>query len=110
MYSKHNSVFNSVLSSVLQYSSSVLQYLIHQHANFALHVPNSKFGNVIRNIQNKLGKRALKSDLKSTVYKPVTDEQVFYDKFNFHTRQVHVCICNIFYMTSFHMTNFTLLV
>ncbi len=27
----------------------------------------SKFGNVIRNIQNKLGKRALKSDLKSTV-------------------------------------------
>ena len=27
----------------------------------------SKFGNVIRNIQNKLGNRALKSDLKSTV-------------------------------------------
>ena len=27
----------------------------------------SKFGNVIRNIQNKLGKRSLESDLKSTV-------------------------------------------
>ncbi len=73
---KHNSVFNSVLSSVLQFFSSilqyfswVLQYLIHQHANFALHALTqySKFGNVIRNIQNELGKRALKSDLKSTV-------------------------------------------
>ncbi len=71
-----SSIFNSVLSSVLQYFSSVLQYfswvlqyLIHQHANFALHVLTqySKFGNVIRNIQNKLGKSALKSDLKSTV-------------------------------------------
>ena len=66
------SVLSSVLqyfSSVLQYFSWVLQYLIHQHANFALHVLTqySKFGNVIRNIQNKLGKRALKSDLKSTV-------------------------------------------
>ncbi len=73
---KHNAVFNSVLSSVLQYFSSVLQYFswvlqysIHQHANLALQVLSqySKFGNVIRNIQNKLGKRALKSDLKSTV-------------------------------------------
>ena len=67
-----NSVLSSVLqyfSSVLQYFSWVLQYLIHQHANFALQVlaQYSKFGNVIRNIQNKLGKRALKSDLKSTV-------------------------------------------
>ncbi len=72
---KHNSVFNLVLSSVrqyfssvLQYSSWVLQYLIHQHANFALHALTqySKFGNIISNIQNKLGKRAMKSDLKST--------------------------------------------
>ncbi len=56
-------------SSVLQYFGWVLQYLIHQHANFALQVLTqySKFDNVIRNIQNKLGKRALKSDLKSTV-------------------------------------------
>ncbi len=64
--------YSSVLqyfSSVLQYFSWVLQYLIHQHANSALQVLTqySKFGNVIRNIQNKLGKRALKSDLKSTV-------------------------------------------
>ncbi len=64
--------FSSVLqyfSSVLQYFSWVLQYLIHQHANFALQALTqySKFGNVIRNIQNKLGKRAVKSDLKSTV-------------------------------------------
>ena len=53
-------------SSVLQYFGWVLQYLIHQHANFALQVLTqySKFGNVIRNIQNKLGKRALKSDPK----------------------------------------------
>ena len=59
----------STISSVLQYFSWVLQYLIHQHANFALHVLTqySKFGNVYRNIQDKLGKRALKSDLKSTV-------------------------------------------
>ncbi len=57
---QHNSVFwyfNSVLSSVLQYFSWVLQYLIHQHANLALQIlmQYSKFGNVIRNIQNKLG-------------------------------------------------------
>ncbi len=42
--------------------------------------------------------------------KPVTDEQVFYDKFSMTSCQVHVSICNIFYMTSFHMTSFTLLV
>ena len=55
-------------STLVGYFSWVLQYLIHQHANFALQVlTHSKFGNVIRNIQNKLGKRALKSDLKSTV-------------------------------------------
>ena len=56
--------------SVLQYFSSALRYFIHQHANLALHANStqySKFGNVIRNIQNKLGNRALKSDLKSTV-------------------------------------------
>ena len=65
--------FSSVLqyfSSVLQYFSWILLYLIHQHANFALHVLtqcSKSVGNVIRNIQNKLGKRVLKSDLKSTV-------------------------------------------
>ncbi len=61
--------FSTFISSVLQYFSWVLQYLIHQHANFALPVLTqySKCGNVIRNIQNKLGKRALKSDLKPTV-------------------------------------------
>ncbi len=56
-------------STLVQYFSWVLQYLIHQHANLTLQVlmQYSKFGNVIRNIQNKLGKRTLKSDLKSTV-------------------------------------------
>ena len=56
------------IPSIQKLFSWVLQYLIHQHANFALHVLTqySKFDNVIRNIQNKLGKRALKSDLKST--------------------------------------------
>ena len=59
--------FISVLQyfgSVLQYFSSVLRYFIQHHANSTQY---SKFGNVIRNIQNKLGNRALKSDLKSTV-------------------------------------------
>ncbi len=67
--------FVRYFSTLVRYFSTLvweLQYLIHQHhqhANFALHVLTqySKFGNVIRNIQNKLGKRALKSDLKSTV-------------------------------------------
>ena len=57
-------------SSVLQYFSSVLELGTSVlNANFALHIlmQYSKFGNVIRNIQNKLGNRALKSDLKSTV-------------------------------------------
>ncbi len=48
-----------------------------QHANFALQVLtqySKLFGNVIRNIQNKLGKRALKSDLKSTVTQRSTFE------------------------------------
>ncbi len=35
----------------------------------------SKFGDVIRNIQNKLGKRALKSDLKSTVRVPAKEDK-----------------------------------
>ncbi len=73
---QHNSVFwyfNSVLSSVLQYFSSVLQLgtsVLNSPTckfGFATSHAYSKFGNVIRNIQNKLGKRALKSDLKSTV-------------------------------------------
>jgi hypothetical protein len=41
--------------------------------------------------------------------KPVTDEQVFYDKFlcdNFYLPSACVCICNKFYMSSFHMTSF----
>ena len=56
-------------SSVLQYFSSVLQCSIHQLVKLALNLPTqySKFGNVIRNNQNKLGNCALKSDLKSTV-------------------------------------------
>ncbi len=42
-----------------------------------------------------------------TMFKPVTDEQVFYDKFSYDkfylpNARDHVCICNIFYMTSFH--------
>ena len=59
----------NIIQYLIQYFSWVLQYLIHQHANFAFQVLTqySKFGNEIRNIQNKLGKRALKSDLKSTV-------------------------------------------
>ncbi len=62
--------FISVLQyfgSVLQYFSSVLRYFIHAPTckfGFANSTQYSKFGNVIRNIQNKLGKRALKSDLK----------------------------------------------
>ena len=62
-------IIQYLIQYLVRYFSRVLQYLIHQHANFALHVLTqySKFGNVIRNIQNKLGKRALKSDLKSTV-------------------------------------------
>ena len=45
--------------------------------------------------------------------KPVTDEQVFYDKFSydkFYLPSERVYMRNIFYMTSFHMTSFTLLV
>ena len=38
----------------------------------AMAMQYSKFGNVIRNIQNKLGNRALKSDLKSTVIRMLT--------------------------------------
>ncbi len=59
--------------SVLQYFGSVLQYfssVLHSATckfGFANSTQYSKFGNVIRNIQNKLGNRALKSDLKSTV-------------------------------------------
>ena len=69
--------FISVLQyfgSVLQYFSSVLRYFIHQHANLALQIPHNipnLHGNVIRNIQNKLGNRALKSDLKSTVTREI---------------------------------------
>ena len=49
------------------YCSSVFQYLIHQLVKLALKVPThySKFGKVIRNYQNKLGNRVLKSDLNS---------------------------------------------
>jgi hypothetical protein len=42
-------------------------------------------------------------------FKPVTDEQVFYDKFlcdKFYLPSARVYICNKFYMTSFHMTSF----
>ena len=57
--------FISVLQyfgSVLQYFSSVLRYFIHQHANLALQIPHNipNLVNVISNIQNKLGNRALK--------------------------------------------------
>ncbi len=58
----------NIIQYLIQYFSSVLQYF--SSANFALQVLTrySKFDNVIRNIQNKLGKRALKSDQKlSTV-------------------------------------------
>ena len=46
------------------YCDTVLQYLIQQLVNLASQVDTqySKFGNVIRNIQNKLGNRDLKSD------------------------------------------------
>ena len=59
--------------SVLQYFGSVLQYfssVLHSATckfGFANSTQYFKVGNVIRNIQNKLGNWALKSDLKSTV-------------------------------------------
>ena len=53
--------------SVLQYFGSVLRYFGTCKFGFANSTQYSKFGNVIRNIQNKLGNRALKSDLKLTV-------------------------------------------
>ena len=53
-------IIQYLIQYLVRYFSTLVQYLIHQHANFALHVLTqySKFGN---------GKRALKSDLKSTV-------------------------------------------
>ena len=63
--------------SVLQYFSSVLHSPTCKFgvANCAQY---SKFGNVIRNIQNKLGNRALKSDLKSTVIRFFLGNQLGY--------------------------------
>ena len=62
--------FGSALE--LQYFSSVLHSPICKFG-FANSTQYSKFGIVIRNIQNKLGNRALKSDLKSTVMLPLTN-------------------------------------
>ena len=55
--------------SVLRYFSSVLRYFSKQLVSLAFQVPTqySNFGSVIRNIQNKLVNRTLKSDLKSIV-------------------------------------------
>ncbi len=52
--------------SVLWFGTSVLHSATCKFG-FANSTQYSKFGNVIRNIQNKLGNRVLKSDLKSIV-------------------------------------------
>ena len=56
---------STALPCLLNEFISVLQYF--GTICFANSTQYSKFGNVIRNIQNKLGNWALKSDLKSTV-------------------------------------------
>ena len=51
--------------------------------------------------------------LSEHAVKPVTDEQIFFDKFlcdKFYLPSARVYICNTFYMISFHMTSFISLV
>ena len=54
---------------LIQHFSSVFRYLIRKLVKLALNAPmqHSKFGNVFRNDQNKVGNYTLKSDLKLTV-------------------------------------------
>ena len=82
-------------SALVQYFGSALWYLSKQLVKLALSVPTqySNFGNVIGNIQGKLGNHALKSDLKFTV--SCLTENVFSSIFCIYW-EIKSLSCNLF--------------